>query len=98
MSDLSTVETQDVQAVLDHHSLRRIQWLQLGLAAGMLIIGLQLWKVYRIRTFEGYSLWEDRPWILVVLTFLHALMAFGVYWRDKRFALRHWGTGIVDPA
>jgi hypothetical protein len=96
MADLTTVETQDVQAVLESHSFRRIQWLQLALGAGMLVIGLVLWRLYRIQSYEGYSLWEDRPWILVVLTLLHALIALAIVWRDRRFALTQWGDGIVD--
>ena len=94
---MATVTEEDLSAVLEGYSFGRLWWFQAFMAGAMVLLGAVLLRLFHTQVSEGWALMEDMPWMMPVLTFIHAALAFLVVARSRIFIRRHWQSGPIDP-
>lgn len=94
---MNQVTEDDLTAVLEGYSFGRLWGFQAFMGAAMVFLGAVLLKLYHMQSSEGWALMEDIPWLMPVLTLMHAGLALLVVARSRLFMLRHWRSGPIDP-
>src|SRR5579872_4142970 len=96
---MNQVTEEDLNAVLEGgYSFGRLWWLLALLAGGMALLGAVLVKLFHMQSSEGWALMEDIPWLMPLLTLIHAGLALLVVARSRFFIRHHWQSGPIDPA